>query len=310
MLNNIALPGMKVVMNLDAETRSWRGKNAPANGTVGVLTHRNRDIFFRERFGNSMNFYVPGVYAEDTSWNVLWEGTCKLQSINSTDVEIHKDDKKRYDERAEDMWYAPVMRNHTVSFTQRENELNNSDRVTDLPETKFYERDVIVTETERFHADNEGYEFIAARVNYSFSCHMQADDDDRGQLYDGTWIDPKTGEYARRGSLIGVCDRDYNLVKRGNVWKYFHGEKLKFRSLREEISFYAGLGDMQEVRNPASDHYQWTLDEFKQAVKADIIDGMTAGGLLLPSDNINAYRFKNRDLGERVRQETMKGFDI
>lgn len=310
MLNNIALPGMKVVMNMDSYTRSYRGKDTPPNGTVGILAYRNRSVFFKERIGSHIGAYTPGVYAEDTSWNVIWEGQCKVHSISSTDVEIHPDDKNRYDERAETLWYGPVINDKIIGYATREKELDNSVRIQDLPETKFYEGDVVESQTERFHASNEGFEFVISRINYSFTQYMQEANDDRGQLYDGTWIDPKTGEYARRGSLIGVCDKHYNLVRRGNVWKHYHGETPEFRSLVEEATFYSSLGYRQEVRNPASGLYLWSLEEFKQAVKDGIVDCMTMGGLLLPHDRINAYRFINRDLGERLRQETVKGFSL
>lgn len=314
MLDKIAWAGMKVVMNMSKDSREWASSKEPKNGTVGRLVYRDQIMNYKARFGHDMHYYAPGIYASQGVWYVLWEGEFKPRHVSSIHVKVHKDDRKRYERKAQDLWYGPVIQDKIVDWSKRECELNNTIRIADLPETKFYEGDVIQAidvSHRNHHADNIGHDFVVARINYDFMQYQRRDDDDRGQLYDGTWYD-KNGEYAGMGTLIGVCDRDYELVRRGNVWKHYHNEPVTFRSLKEELSFHQGLGKIQEVRNPKTNLYSWTLEEFLEAVLDGIVDCMTAGGVLnlIPAGTINAMRCEDRDLGERVRKETMTGFNI
>jgi hypothetical protein len=119
-------------------------------------------------------------------------------------------------------------------------------------------------------------------------------------------IEPARGN----GGTTWVNESDMTLIRRGNVWKHFNGEKLVFADLREEADFFSLLGHTEEVRNPACNLYKWEKDEVLKAVRDGIVDGFTMGGGIFGQGfaRINAVRFRDRELGERVRQETIRGF--
>jgi len=102
---------------------------------------------------------------------------------------------------------------------------------------------------------------------------------------------------------------ELKLEKRGDVWKYFHGEKIEFDSLKEEAEFFTRLGKTKEMRNPKNQLYSWNKEEVLQAIKNGIVHGFSMGGFLNPT-RINAIRFEDKKLGGRVAAATMKNFDV
>ena len=101
------------------------------------------------------------------------------------------------------------------------------------------------------------------------------------------------------------------LVSRGNVWKHYHGEKPVFASLDEEAAFFGMLGHTDEVINPACSLYKWTLDEILKAMQEGTVDGLQVDrGLFGMSQDLHhrAIKFRDPELGKRVREATLKGF--
>ena len=113
------------------------------------------------------------------------------------------------------------------------------------------------------------------------------------------------------GGTTSVNESELELVSRGNVWKYFNGEKPEFSSFEDEVRFFSDLGHTKEVRNPANDLYRWSKEEVLKAIQEGIVDGMTGGsGLFGGGTRISAITFKDRELGKRVSESTLRWFGL
>jgi len=109
-------------------------------------------------------------------------------------------------------------------------------------------------------------------------------------------------------------ENEIKLIERGNVWKYYNGEKPSFENIKDEAIFFIMIGHTKSVRNPANKLYKWSKEEILQAINDGIVDGFSIGNGLFggfeSNMRIESLKFNDRDLGERVRHETLKGFDM
>lgn len=182
-------------------------------------------------------------------------------------------------------------------------------RLRDLPETKFWEEDKVRLSAFglRRHASWEGrYGNVPMRLwGIDYDCIDRKRDD--GSPWPFYKVD------LPDGGSTGLEERELELVERGNVWRYYHGEPLVFSSLEEEASLMKNMGFYEEVRNSRSGFYSWTLEETLESIEAGDVDGFTAGrGFSFGGESerrIDAVRFHDRDLGRRVAEATLKGFN-
>lgn len=306
-LENVAFEGMKVIMKMDKESRGW-GRQGPPNGTVGVLISRKRIQQYSENFGHDMYFREPGIYEMDGPWlvkmdkpypgNLEYQGILTDIYVGTGDFEVHPDDLKAYTKRADDLWYDPVIRNKTISWSEQEVILQNKIKVSDLPETKCWLLDTVILKEDRGYGDEE-YKFVVSNIDRYYDIDEQS--------YTITAYNDKGN------SCFSTSVRDSGIkeIIRGNVWKYYHNEKLVFENLSEEAAFFKGMGQARDIRNPKDNLYSWTLEEFLEAVKNDLVDCMSNDFIpLTDKRSINAYRYTDRNLGERLRQATIKGFNL
>jgi hypothetical protein len=303
-LNQCAFVGMKVVMKMDEEARNL-GRKGPPDGSTGELVKRVRYTEYRENYGIDRYFSEPGIYERDGSWFVLMDDRTLGEVVDGLqtplvmagyDFEVHADSLDEYNRRCEELWHEPVNRLKTISSFDQESILDNRVRIGDLPETQAWILDTIIP-VDGLRDEDKDLRFVVTRINY----HSEV------LCYDVT-------AYNEEGrSCFSTFFRDEHIkeIVRGNLWKLENGEPLTFQSIQDEATFAKGLGKAREVRNPKSGRYSWTLDEFLAAIKADLVDCMTNGVLpFATKPRISAYRYEDRDLGERLRQETIKGFDL
>jgi hypothetical protein len=306
-LENVAFEGMRVVMTMDKEARYW-GRKGPPDGAEGTLVGRQRYRAYKSRFGIDRYGFEPGVYEQDGTWLVKMDdpahGDIEVSGVptgiyhGSGDFDVAEASRAEYNERADKLWHIPVNREKTVSYREQEGILSNRRMVSELPESLAWERDTVILKPE-LQSQHEGYNLVVTEIRYS----------DEGGV---SWYSVQAfDDQGTSGYSTGVRDEDIERVVRGDVWKHEHGEPLEFKSLEEEAWFHKGIGKYREITNPSSGLYKWTLDEFLAAVSDDLVDCMSNGAVPFTNTrSISAYRFHDRKLGERLRQETIKGFEI
>lgn len=303
-LHPVAFQGMKVVMKMDEEARS-QGRKGPPDGATGTLFKRIRYIEYRQRYGNDRHFSEPGIYERDGSWFVVMDDPTQGNVIDGfetplilagSDFDVHESSRAEYQRRLAELWNEPVNLLKTISAFDQEAMLDNRVRIGDLPETKAWQLDTLIP-LDGSRDEHSGLRFVVANVCY----HI-----------DVLHYDVVAFDHEGR-SCFSTTFRDEHIkeIVRGNLWKSEHNEPLVFADLNEEATFAKGLGKCHQLANPATGLYRWTLDEFSEAVKADRADGMTDGYIPFTSTtSIRVFRFTDRELGERVRQETLKGFGL
>lgn len=304
-IDRVAFEGMKVEMRMDKEARGW-GRKGPPDGATGVLVCRTRHKEYVGRFGHDRYFSEPGVYERDGTWVIRMDdpshGTAEFNGIKtslhigSSDFEVHPDSRQEYDRRAEELWHIPVNREKTIGFHAQQCVLDNRVRLSELPVTEAWELDTVIPD-EALGDDLKDYRFVVSRIDYHRFDFIYYDVD----AFDAD---------GKKCFSTGFRANQIKEVVRGNLWKREHGETMTFASIEEEAALARGLGQFKEVTNPESGLYSWTLDQCLAAVKNDLVDCMALGNLPFSSGRrINAYRFEDRDLGERLRQHTLIGFD-
>lgn len=274
--------GDELRLSVLEENRSWGYKPAP-NGTVmkvlgfGVIYD-----------GRAKGCRKPGVY-RNRSW-VKVEINGKETSIGLFHFEPV--DKQKYESRLAEY----NLHRHQSEYDFRAE--REKDWLGELPETKFWEGDkVLVVGGHGFHDTNIGY---IQTVRYE-NIGDKRDDGTPMPLYD---ITPEWN-----ASYTTWADEEHlELLERGPVWKYYHGEPIKFENLRQEADFFKRLGMYAEVRNPSDKMYSWTLTEFIEGLKKGLIHDWHGAN---ESTRGNAIKFDDIELGKRVARMNLAahGYD-
>ena len=278
-LNELLEIGDEVVFKVDPEARHWTNiyDNVP-DGTKGVVCRIHDAIMYYGR--TRVLVHAPGVYHTKGGTTILLPDGRLIPgnySVTMTDqVEERRRDGLRRDKRG-------VFQETYI-------------RLGDLPPTPFWEEDKVLV-----HRHDGDVELVVKGISYH-QLHERNEDGSPCNAYEVHHAD---------GWQTGASADMMELIERGNVWKYHHGEPLSFESLAEEVAFFTTIGRTEEVRNPESELYDWTLEQALQAIKDGIGHGFTNG--MIPFANverISVKRFQNEDLGRRVAAETLRGFNV
>lgn len=293
--------GDRVVMQMDREARSWGRKGAP-DGTVGIIEGRNRYEQYRG-YEDIRYSYEPGLYAANGALIVRWielpEGSVLsdyIEQLGSDCLRLQdSDEQKRREEEYRNMTLEErdALRAKVV----------DEKKIGELPEAMYLTGDEILM-LEDGESDREHYRYHISSIKYNF----RFNDGTVEHLYDISISVRDTGQSA--GSTARLA-KDIELVQRGNVWRKVHNEPLLFTDINEEASFARSMGQTEEMRNPSDGLYRWTKDEVLNAIRNGIVDGFVLSSAFFSAEKfISAMRFKDRDLGERVRRATLDGFEV
>ena len=284
MLGEVLQFGDKVILTVPKENRDW-GYNPYPDGTEAIF------IRFSEIAKGWANFFgkEPGIY----------ENGCYAYFLLKDGKEICE-----YTGRAE-MVDDKAYEFRIKSFRDDYGVFRKADvKLRDLPETTFIEGDVVtgdfINSANNF-TDNTA---IIAQVHYENIGKFCNDGITPMPTYS---LSPMENTWT-----LGIRYEDeetFQLVNRGNVWKFRHNEKIDWGSVEEHAKFLNSLGLAKEVRNPANKLFCWTKEEAVKALQDGLGDCICVGGSLFGSGNSTSVkRFEDRDIGEQIRQKTIDGF--
>lgn len=284
----------RVIVNVDPERRSW----APvpyADGTIGTVVGFKQWDNYVSRVPNFGT--PPGIYSERSIPLVRFDGGINGAYIQASDLAFEdptlKD--KRVEERAARGGFAT------------DDEYSNKTRIGDLPETPFWESDIVTV-----HSKKWGGDFGQPHSECATPAVLKIDSinyDDR----EGQHTYSVSGLYASGHTTgqIRAAKEELLLVERGNIWRYFNNEAPVFVDLKDEIVFHQQLGKVQSLRNELrNNYYLWTLAEALAAIRDGRADVFShSAGFFGGHSRIEVKRFDDRDMGERVRAEAIKGWE-
>jgi hypothetical protein len=279
MIADLFEKGDTVVINIPKENREWGYRPCP-DGTVGTVVG-----FGEIEYGLVDNFGLePGVYA-----NKCW-----------VDVKLSNEEQIHIGSFCLTLGNAKLAEARREAwFSQGEDRFLNKERLRDLPETKFYPADIV-----QYTRYLDRYpEMAIVRINYGYIGQKRTD---------GSDMPPYEVSDKFRGGWWTSADEDQlTLLRRGNVWKYYHKEPMTFASLEEEVELAFALGLTDDVRNPAEPElpYKWSKDQVLAAIENGLAHGFQLSGNMFGGAPIErAIRFRNEELGKRVAVATLKEF--
>ena len=287
MLSDILEIGDVVVITIPDENRSW-GYNPCPDGTEATV------IGFSEiSYGRINNFgHKPGVY-KNKSWVSVKHSETDMD-ISSCFLEM-KDQEKC--EKLSNAF-------HKQTDSDRQSHIDDN-FLRELPKTPFWEGDTVIWNTgscEQCHWDQ--FSLVVVDIDYQFLLRKTDSRNKRPVYY-------QLSNAFHAGRYTTERESNLKLGNRGNVWKYFHNDELKFEDLKEEANFFMMLGDVKEVRNPETNVFSWTKESALEAIKNGIAHGFTLCSTFFgPTSRISVWRFNNEELGKRVAQATLEGFYI
>ncbi len=276
MNDHLLLVGDVLVVKVPQENRDW-GYNPCPDGILVTVTG-----FSELAAGRTNNFgRAPGIYANRCGID------CKLPNGKTIHLGSHCvefSDKSVEEKRSNDLKQAGGYKPEFVR---------------DLPETPFWEGDVVLAQSRH---DSKPKRVVITSIRYE-------------SLYDKRDDGSPVPAYTVSSSLVNggwtqyMHAADLELISRGNVWKYYHGEPMTFLDLEEEANTMKSMGFTDEIRNPANGLYSWTKDEALDAIRNGVIHAFSVGGNFFgPGHHISALRFNDENLGRRVAEKTLLGF--
>ena len=273
--------GDEVVFKVDPERR--RGddtyKDVP-DGTKGIVCGFYDAVIYESRV--PVLVHQPGVYHCKGAVSV-WLRDGRVVPGGLSIEMVDKDQEKLRDD-------ALLGADGVIAIKQA--------RHGDLPETKFWEQDKVHV---RFPRDGSEHDMVVGHINY-YNMHKHRDDGSPLPFYDVWFTD---------GGQTSTEESRVELIERGNVWKYHNNQSLSFADLNEEASFFRLIGQTEEMRNPKNNFYDWSKDEVLDAIKNGTVHGFSvSSGFFGSGPHINAQRFKDEALGQRIAKATLEGFDI
>lgn len=304
--------GDRVTLCMDPEVRSW-GRNGPPDGTQGTVIGFHRYDTYYSRvdacFGKK-----PGKHIGNGAPMVKWDGVELATPASAHDLRWASNFEETKKARREDKVWNEAF--------------ETSVKIGELPELPIWEWDVVTLVTTNVGANARNQRLIRNYGDLWFVENIDYDQIDE-KRNDGVTPMPiyrcipfNNDDHERLGPSCSFDVTEVVLHQRGNVWKWFNGEResITWRSLQDECAFHARvLNGRHELKNPHTNLYSFSI---RQALgmlfegKGDVIQagrspfsGLFGGGR--PQDdkfNCNVYKFDDVDLGSRVRRETLNGF--
>lgn len=299
MIEEVLRIGDEVTLTIPEENRQW-GYNPCPDGTNATVLGFSETYY--GRIGNLG--FKPGVYV-----NRYWVKLHMQDGREHTEfiARLELADKNEYERRVTE--FSKAQQEGPRDFH------DNKEFIRELPETPFWEGDkvhvnarlALTVVTGEMPPDYDPDIFTIVGIEF-YRLNQKTK---IGTKYPAYNISDKLGS----GWHTSANEDDMKLIKRGNVWKFYHGEPLQFADIREEADLFMMLGRYKEVRNPKTGYYSWTKEEVLEAIKNGTVHTFSLGRGIFefiwdPPTRISAYEFMDVNLGERVRQATIKGFNL
>jgi len=295
MIGEVLRVGDEVSITVPQENRDW-GYNPCPDATRAVVLG-----FSEIHYGRINNFgFEPGVYPNN-SWVKLRleDGRESIEFASRLELT----DKGEYERRVAEL--------RELNQVDPDSWHKRKEFIRDLPETPFWEGDVVLVHklvpiavvSKEMLPESGPEVFVVVGIDYAY-------------LDEKTTVGTKYPAYRisdqlNAGWYTSASEDEMELVERGLIWKYHHGEPLQFADIKEEASFFQMLGLTEEVRNPANGLFKWTKDEVLAAIQEGIVHGFSmSSGFFGTKPIISARRFRDEELGKRVAQATLEGFGL
>lgn len=166
------------------------------------------------------------------------------------------------------------------------------ERVGDLPETPFWEWDLVEI--------YDGRKGMVSTIGYG---DLEASPDE--PAYWVTFPDTGNGEGFHAHALT--------LVERGDVWRHYHGEEIDFESAADEAALHHTLSLVTSVINRETRRFGFSWGEAVQALRNGEADVIVHNWTVITDDpgyNVQCYSIDDLAAGERCRTAFLEQIDM
>ncbi len=278
MIGDIVCPGDIVVLRAPKNMDLGTMPNPYPDGTEATIVD-----FTDVDYGRLEGWKNPGYYINN-QWFGLHFSNGRHHSLPVTNFELA--DQMEYVRRIQE-WQR-----HSLHQWRIERQF-----LRPLPDTPFWEGDKVrVTPLYSFNDSRPNSVYVIQSIMYDLFEDKLSAPYRYSQSLDSLWEG-----WARESQLT--------LVERGNPWRLEHGEPLVFTDAADEIAFWNSVGHDEEVPNPVTGLYSWTLPEVLSAMKkGDVHSYIMGDGGFVNEPGIRAIRFYDEKYGRRVALSTLQSF--
>lgn len=214
--------------------------------------------------------YVPGAYNNYLYILVKWpDGS--VSWLGAQDVEPY--DMELYNNRLSE--YINPQLSHKEKMLKT--------RIGDLPNTHIWEGDYV--SCPRFN------HIMVVNIDYDKLVNDENNDS-------GIYI--VSNSFSESWNAVSGKRSETHLLCRGNIWNYYHGKEVFFKSVYDEADFFKLLGHFTELINPKTGGYTWLLDEALTAIKTGYGHSIISGDKYNTHSGISVIKYDNQSLGERI----------
>jgi len=285
-IEDLIKEGDLVSITIPEENRRW-GHNPFPDGTKATV------IAFEEiDYGRVQNFGLkPGIY-RNRSWVSVRLETGGLYRAFTSRLSF-VDPKLR--KKREKEWLAQS--DHPRDVFLRE-----------LPDTPFWEGDFVQASalsrvrsiTQRMPPEVMLNRLVVTHIDY-LRLHDKTDD---GHQYPAYHV----SDSLEAGWNTYAAESAMSLLKRGNVWKFYHKEPMTFKDIWAEALFYYLIGEYDDVVDPETGNMSWHRDDALKTIGSGKGHGIVANDDFLTQRtyNLRVIMFRNPNVGRRIAQATLQ----
>jgi len=278
--------GDRIVAQNSKSTLEYRQADKP-DGTMGTVIgfYRYQTAYGPNQIRENIQ---PGIYEGNGVSYVRWDDgtTGRLNCHDACFVDESLNETRRAD-------------------TAYREAFNTLYRVGELPELRYMIGNVINTKVRRgIGGDFKQIIGKITSIDYLRAKEFCDDGVTPYPIYTVNFEDEGYSQSLRESEIYAVIDH-------GNYWAWNNDKtKLRFKDIREEASFYISIGMSEQLRNPRTGDYSWSIEEALTAIKEGTGDVISTTGSFFGSNPFPiVFRFIGLpDLSQRLQTKTLEGF--
>lgn len=280
-LNKLIQIGDRVQVNWTDTSSGWRPRpDIPENGVQGTVIGFDRYTISRDRF----DFSVPksGIYSYNGMPLVKWDNG-HYSKTSSHDI-CFVDPQLKEVRQANQVYCDTFETGYYIG---------------PLPESKYQIGNKVLFLWANTNKINKG---TIESIDYT-------DSEGSNIYYQIRIIETDWTDHEVEGGCTLMNENDIiSLLDDGNYQRWDRGEKnmLVFKDLAEECAFFRSLNKIRQVKNPATDNYDWDVTDIDKGIREGNIHlAGQSGGLFGSSVFPIAYVMDDdlEDLKNRVREK-------
>jgi hypothetical protein len=285
------------MIEVDADGRDVRQyqfwKQIPANGTTGTVVSFERRTIVVAPGSPDFDRAELGIYTYDNIPIVQFDGMDRPIVVSSGYVAMI--DQVEWERRVDAHRAARLLLGYRQA-RKAEFAEQNLVRMSAIPKDAFLAGDVVDV-SKVFPGYSHG---IVNRLSLECEAHFASEPPVRCFSYD-----VQLHSKGQSSGSTTLSHDDLVLVRRGLPWMHYVDGSSTFGSLEEKAEFLYSMCEADEMRNPASGMFRWSIEEARQALREGVVDYVRGGADSHVNHRVTAHRFVDREFAALYRESAL-----